>query len=216
MINRGSYEEVLQNLDFMRKSINSLAEEMQENLERNDLNLVLHNLLVATANEIIGLLSFSDKRSSLIAWCSRNLYELNLVVRYVLQSEKNLRNWMAQAASDEIEIWEGYLELADDKTRPEESVIREHINSIKNTVAKYDLKLTKFLPAHKLAETVGLHSEHKSFYKFYSKYVHPSSLLINKPEKLNLLVFMNTLLINAQIYAADTYERVSRSTELRI
>jgi len=52
IINKGSYEEVLQNLNFMCKSINSLAEEMREKPKRNDLNLALHNLLVAAANEI--------------------------------------------------------------------------------------------------------------------------------------------------------------------
>ena len=67
-----------------------------------------------------------------------------------------------------------------------------------------------------LAKVVELDSEHKSFYKLYSKFVHPSSVLVNKPENIKLDIFMNVLLINAQLYAADTYRRVADSVGINI
>ena len=60
-----------------------------------------------------------------------------------------------------------------------------------------------------LAKLVGCEAEYTAMFKFMSKYVHPSSWLINKPvEETQSDTYRNILVIHAQLYAADSYERV--------
>lgn len=65
------------------------------------------------------------------------------------------------------------------------------------------------MPINRLAKLVGCEAEYTAMFKFMSKYVHPSSWLINKPvEETQSDTYRNILVIHAQLYAADSYERV--------
>lgn len=64
------------------------------------------------------------------------------------------------------------------------------------------------------AEAVGEKAEYEAFFKLYSKYVHPSSFLLNgNPKSVHSPVFFNILVIQAQRYAADSYERLKHSLD---
>jgi len=62
---------------------------------------------------------------------------------------------------------------------------------------------------------MGMEDEYIGLYKLFSKYVHPSSLLINgwysqKPD----LSWLDVFLVKAQIYAGDAIYRLSAACGL--
>jgi hypothetical protein len=56
------------------------------------------NLAKRTAAELEQLASFYPSFIEGIAWCTRNLFEVNLVLRYILLNPRNVNKWMGQAA----------------------------------------------------------------------------------------------------------------------
>ena len=134
VIRYGKDEEVQKHLESIRKSLIYLAQEMRDKLERTELNLVLHNLLTSTAAEISSIIDCYHMRSEIKAWCTRNIYELNLIVRYILKSDENLRKWMAEAVNDEIEIIDGFIELAEDESDSKVTIMKGRISEIKGVV----------------------------------------------------------------------------------
>ncbi len=67
-----------------------------------------------------------------------------------------------------------------------------------------------------LAKAVGLESEYKAFFKLYSKYVHPSSWLVNRdPYWVQAWQWRTIFTVSAQLYAADTIERIKTAIGAR-
>lgn len=210
IVKTGTLTDVEIKLASLENSLNTLGSRIRTNLKRNELNLVLHNLVVRSAFEVARLKKWIQESIELPAWCARNLFELNLILRFVLQSEENLKNWMGQLATDEIQILEGILELAEEKNDPRVKILNERITEIRRLGSKHKIELKPPIPISGLASKVGMQSEYRAFFKLYSKYVHPSSWIVNGPkERIDSLEYWNTFVIQAQIYATDTYERVS-------
>lgn len=114
-------------------------------------------------------------------------------------------------AQDEIAIWEGVITLDKEKKKViEVGSLRARIDFLKKTVEKHGLKITKIPSTIRLATNFGELDEHEAFYKIYSKFVHPSSILVNKPENINLDVFFSIITMNSQKYALDTVNRISK------
>ncbi|KAF2340566.1 DUF5677 domain-containing protein [Flavobacterium tistrianum] len=62
-----------------------------------------------------------------------------------------------------------------------------------------------------LSKNVNLEEEYLGFYKFYSKYVHPTSWSINvDDETKNSNEFKSILLVNNQKYLMDSIERIKK------
>jgi hypothetical protein len=207
---RGSRETVRANIIFMRESCESLAEYMRERLEKDERNLTLHNILSQTAIQLRRVEEWFDGPADLIAWPTRNLFELNLSLRYALESDASLRHYMSLMATDEIEILKGVLELAEDPTSKDAQVLRRRIEAVKQIVEKHGLRLRKGLSVSQLAKRAHVTRAYRAFFKLYSKYVHPSSFLVNAtPERRD--EFKDAFLVEVQRYAADTFFRVSEA-----
>ena len=148
--------------------------------------------------------------TELLGFITRCLFELNLITRYVLMNEKNLKRFIAQTGEDKIEILEGILKFREDSSEENVKIIEEEINRLKTIKQKYNLTPIKSLPRFKdIAQTVGLEKEYKALYKLFSKYVHPTPYIINgNPEEIHSNEIRNIFLINAQLYAKDTFQRI--------
>jgi Family of unknown function (DUF5677) len=103
----------------------------------------------------------------------RNVFELLLIVKYYGTTEDDAHVFLLQADIDRILIHEGILEW----TRISNPTLLPHLATSKQK----GVKPPKYPTVAAMADKVGMRTEYDGFYKFYSKYIHPSSWLINKP-----------------------------------
>src|SRR5262249_45276000 len=133
------------------------------------------------------------------AWAARNLFELDLLVRWVLKSDRNLEVWQTQLATDEMTIIEGVLGLSVGTNPHAVQVLESRMGQIRSLLAKHNVAEAKPKDIRSLAEQVGCGREYAAFFKLYSKYVHPSSWLLNaSPDQRN--GWVDAFLIQGQLY----------------
>ena len=149
-----------------------------------------------------------------LAWTARNLFEAYLLVKYVSQSDERLSEWMGQGITDETEFIEGMLFYAD----PQES--NTHIAMLQMQRARlldmskrHGLRQVKPFRVGDLATDLGEGEEYRALFKLFSKYVHPSSLYINKwaltpPDP----AFVEVFHIKAQLYAGQAIKVIQDNT----
>jgi hypothetical protein len=215
-----SAEEIEDHLRSNAEAMNALCEQVQRTLRRNERNFILHQLLAQTGVHIQRMADWlSLPMIDPLAWAARNLFELNLLVRWILLSDENIRHFMGQRVRDEIDILEGVLELAPDQPNDEprrngERVMTARIKELQNVSARHSVQPEKPLNIDRMADAVGLIREYRAFHKLCSKYVHPSSWLVTgHPEDLHALERRNIFLLEGQRAALDTLHRVRQLVE---
>lgn len=193
--------------------IDQHLEFIQTNLDRTERNLTLYNLLRKTREYLFCLASSLNGPTEQLGFVTRSLFELNLITQYILKDEKNLKRFVAELGSDKIEILNGILELREDSSEENAKELEKEINRIKALAKKHNLILQKPESIKTIATIVGLEREYKALYKLFSKYVHPSSYIINaSPKEIHSNEIRNIFLIHAQIYAIDTFQRIKEET----
>ena len=144
---------------------------------------------------------------------TRNLYELNLRVRYLLADPVNVNLFRAEMISDQIKLLGALAKLVDHSNVEGRATIQRRIDFRRQQLEKNHLEEMKQMMAADLAKQVGATDEHDRFYKLYSKYVHPSAYLVNSGQDFFELCDRHSrkmLLLNAQLYARDTLELISQ------
>ena len=194
--------------------IDKHLEFIRTNLERTERNLVLYNLLAKTKLYLYCLMKSLNEPTEQLGFITRSLFELNLITRYVLIKEENLKRFVRQAGIDRIQILEGSLELREDSSKENAKILEDEINKIKGLIQKYNLASLKSLPSFReIARITELEKEYKALYKLFSKYVHPSSYIIaGSPKEIHSNEVRNIFLIHAQLYAGDTFQRIKEAT----
>lgn len=204
-----SSQEVLEAVKEAGARLSSLAVHGRSTQARTEQSLSLHNLARHTGQELLRIARNFDQGLDIIAWSTRNIFELNLLVRYVLQAEANATRFLAESAMDEQQVLEGFLSLAATPTSDAIRAVKDRIASLSAMAAKHGISLLKPLPTAELAKLVGCTEEYTGMFKFMSKYVHPSSWLVNRSsEDTQGDSYRDILLVNAQLYAGDSYERI--------
>lgn len=176
--------------------------------ERTEVNLVIFNIARAAGIQIERLHLWLDQGADSLAWCARNLFELDLILRFVLASEQNLRQWVGQRAADEIELIDAMLEWASQESAAT-SELRSRRVEVERIAHKHGVPLTRFRSVRDLARSVGSEEEYHAVFKLLSKHVHPSSYLVNEDSRaLHGWDSINMFLTLAQLYAADIEQRI--------
>ena len=208
----GSHEEVLESLREAGAKLSALAVHAQITQVRTEQNFALHNLTNHTAQELLRIAKNYDQGIDIVAWSTRNIFELNLLVRFVLQSESNATRFLVEAAKDEQQVMEGFQSMNAVSSADAVQVINAHVDSLAALAVKHEVNLIKPMTTLCLASIVGCKDEYAAMFKFMSKYVHPSSWLINRsPQVTQSDEYRNILLIKAQLYAGDSYERTRKA-----
>ncbi|SHF84479.1 hypothetical protein SAMN05444377_1244 [Flavobacterium fontis] len=131
---------------------------------------VLFNRLIANQNMPIEHLAFT----------ARNLFECYLLIAYIIDEPIKAKEFISQKAFEELEINEGFLCLTTETTS-ESSIktIRDRMNYINEVMKSAELTPTKYWSVSNLAVKTNNKIEYDAFFKLYSKYVHPSSWIVN-------------------------------------
>lgn len=195
------YEE--KNLEL--KGLLELIEQSGNNRERKFIDF---RILSATIKEIQRI-SVNELNNETLALSTRNVFELNMIYRYTCLNDENLREWIGNRANDEIEIINGMLTLSEKPNNEDEKIAKARIDNIRTTAQNKNYKISKQLTTNVLAEKVGLIKEYKGLFKLYSKFIHPTSYIINSnPEAVNSLQYKNIFLMQFQIYLSDLEARL--------
>jgi len=209
VVTRMPPEEVPKHLRGLAQKVRQLLVSIGSSISRSNERDAVTNLAKRTAAELEQLASFYPSSIEGVAWCTRNLFEVNLVLRYVLLDPKHVNEWMGQAAGDEKEITEGLLSLTGDESRPEVRVLRNRLSQIDEICKRHGIEPSHPFRIADLARDVGRTDDYKALYKLFSKYVHPSSYVINMPdEDRRGDETLNIFLMHATSYSGDTYGRL--------
>jgi hypothetical protein len=185
----------------------------EKNKERSEKSALLLNLLSAVADYLEVANDCFDKHISILAMATRNQYELNLRIKSLIRDEEEMKIWNSEAITDGIQAHEGFLNLHE-TPNPSTAIVKEEIDRLERLRKKWGLPLIKnSMPTGNLARKIGIEDDHNSFFKLYSKLVHPSSYLVNNQEYCTEN-FFQILEIKIQQYAFDSIFKVCEALEI--
>ena len=185
----------------------------EKNKERTEKSAVFLNLLASVADYLEVANEGFDKHISILAMATRNQYELNLRITSLINDEKELTNWESEGITDGIQAHEGFLYMSGEST-PYSAIVQEEVGRLERLRKKWNLPIVKnSMGAGNLAGKVGLKDEHDTFFKLYSKLVHPSSYLINAKDYCTD-TFFPILEINVQFYAVSSIAMVCKALQI--
>jgi hypothetical protein len=194
----------------------ALAHRVGAVVPRSDRTVAMANFCTYIAGELKQVSAAYPENTAALAWACRNLFEANLTVRYVLLSQANLIEWMGQALRDERDFIDGVLSIPHGSKHPQDiAILRQRRVQLDDMARRYRLDFAKPFRVGEIAKELGEASEYAAMYKLFSKYVHPTSLLVNSWYQVKAdMGWTNVFLTSAQQYAADTIQRVAEDARL--
>lgn len=104
--------------------------------------------------------------------------------------------------TDEKDVVEGFLTLAAKLPQQECARLEERLERIRETSARLRLEMRRPWAMRSLARGTDREREYDTFYKFFSKFVHPSSRLVNgRGERTGAAGYRNLIVGLAQVLA---------------
>lgn len=205
------------NIDKIYSALDSVIEYIKANLTGEGKFYALLKIATAARSGIRRLKDAVKQNDTnvVFAWLARNIFELDLVTRFVLKEPTNYKRIEKQFYKDEIEMFEGYKRLIEGFSV--DPGIDTRLDDLKDKWESVDTDKGMPSTTLEIAEYVGATEEYKIFYKTYSKYVHPSIWLIFAPPELKQNPgFSNIFLMKSQKYALDIYDKVASAIEDRV
>lgn len=191
----------------LRKTIALLNDEVFKLAEKNEIDYLLISLrAIANYTGVLfdRLISYQDLPIEYTAISARNLFECYLIAAYIISNPSKGKEFISQKPREELEINEGFLSLTT-KNTSEESIksIRDRIDYIREIVRVNHLTPSKHWTVSHLARQTNNEQEYKAFFKLYSKYIHPSSWIMNSNRyEYDNPVFKNIFLLQGQHYTS--------------
>lgn len=218
IVESGNLAEVIGFIKSNVALIDQHLEFIQANLGKAERNFVLYNLLAKVNLYLYCLMSSLSGPIEVIGFISRSLFELSLITRYVLMSEENLIQFVAESAVDKVQLLEGLLEAGDIAYKEDVELIKEEIAKLKTTPEKFNFPSKKPNSIKTIARIVDSELEYKALYKLFSKYVHPSSFSINLGSEALMSEdrLRHTFLAFALTYAVVTFQQIREATVGRV
>jgi Family of unknown function (DUF5677) len=193
-------EKILSGLYAQEALLGRILNTIKASWERNERNLAIFNLGLRTLYECRRLSEQIDSPNEFLAWATRNLHELHFTLQYIVKADENLEHWFGQMPADEKNIIEGFLEVTDQASGDHAKSLRNRLQILQEACDTHSLKMQRPWRVSDLAQAAGLEREYRAFYKFYSKFVHPTSWLVNgDPARVNSPMYRNLLIGLGQI-----------------
>lgn len=178
----------------------------------NDFTLGLISvLLLAVSREYEQLRAGCAKYTGLAAWACRNLLELDIFTKWILQSPANAKRFVADVAIDGTELFESMKKWMEHKTpgagtkELDETIRLGHERrKLEGTTGK------KHLEVRNLADDVRMAVDYKRTMKLCSKLVHPTawSVISMREEEGEYAAFRVILFQSGSRYGLDAYNTI--------
>lgn len=207
----GSLAQVRSHFEKIRNRLDGSEAWVAEHVERDAQRVLCSNLIKATAEYLVVARSSLESHISVSALATRNIYEINLQLRALLEIEGRQDAWQSEAVLDKRQMLEGIMALSQNensKLSNETHILQSEVLRLTELIVKYNLpSISSHTQPAKLAKKLGMESEHASMFKFYSKLVHPTSYLVNDFNDASANEHRVALQIHAQLYALDSLNR---------
>ena len=152
--------------------------EGSEKYKTDELFRAMHLIAKSTIDYTNITIDNISNHVSILALCTRNIYELYLIASHISESKENLKKWFAESIKDEIEIYEGILKL-ERENNDKDYIIHEEIERLTLLASKYNLQLKKISTTSSIAIELDEKNGYDSIFKLFSKLIHPTSYLVN-------------------------------------
>lgn len=206
IIKIGTMKELKQNIDFMIGQVEALTKEIKNKDVKNEKIIVLNNIAMKLMEYLKCYKTCIEYNMEVVGFLTRNLFELNLVTRFVLIDNKNLKGFISELFIDKIDIYKGAMKLSENLANINYAILVNEVEEIQRKAIEKGYELKKLPNKKDMALKVGVLNEYESFYKFFSKYSHATSFTINgDPNETDSLEFRNILIIQAQKYVGSTF-----------
>ena len=203
-------ERVSEHLETASNALRALARDIGARATRSNASLAYTNLVSRTATDLARLSGFYPSCIEGVAWCARNIFEINLVVRHISHKNENMNRWLGQLAGDEKQIIQGFLTLSEASELPEKKLLQDRLGTIDAITARHNIQASGPFNIKSIANQEQLGDEYVGLYKLFSKYVHPSSWLVNSSaDAVQSKEYMNIFIIYSQLHAGDSASRIS-------
>ncbi len=208
----GSTENVNEKLNEVIFALNGAVSELIRKQENDYPLFALRGLGSYTLVLFDRLISHQDFPIEYIALSARNLFECYLLTAYIIKNPSKAEEFIGQKAHEELEINEGFLSLTTANTP--KTIINEiqvRMDHIRDLMKNHGLTPSKNWNVNYLAEQTNNRLEYKAFFKLYSKYVHPSSWIVNSvQDDYGNPVFKSIFFFQGQHYASCITKIVSQ------
>jgi hypothetical protein len=196
-------------LDLSGKA-SALERRITESLSRSDKTVALSNFCSYISGELKNMSGFYPANTAGLAWSTRNLFEVNLTIRHVLLSNDNFLDWLGQALHDEKDFIDGVLSTSRESQNADaKNFLKARLKQLHGMAQRHELEFSKPFRVQDIAKGLGMLDEYAETYRLFSKYVHPSSLLVNAWHRQTAEKTWNDIfLVKAQTYAGDSIHRV--------
>jgi hypothetical protein len=176
----------------------------------------LGNLLTQTKIELDRYIQSRTKSIYTLAAVGRNVFELCLIVEYVLFSAARMNEWMGQRISDEVQLLESMRLMS--PTGADLSWIDGRISDIRSIGEREGITEAKYKLPREYADSLGRTDEYSKYYRIFSKFTHPSSWVINEnKEKLESHEAFNWFFMKkTETYTVEILARVATYIDSRI
>lgn len=145
----------------------------------------------------------------IVALSARSIFEMDLRLRKVFESEDELNKWQAEAATDKADFFDAVVQLSPDRSMPDSALLKAEADRIRNLLTKYGLPNKAKPPQTKaLADDAGLVADYPVFYRLSSKFVHPSAWIVNDEASLESEQYRCILISLLQLYSWQMLHRV--------
>ena len=140
-------------------------------------------VLEALANDVVRNLNQYriEADLSLLAWSTRNIFELETILAFVTASPENMKRFVDDIVLDEIQIREAGQVLNFDRSDPEIARRQdEALERLRRRKADLGIKRDRPTTTGEMARAIGpeRYKEYQAFNKLYSKTVHPTAYLL--------------------------------------
>ena len=189
-------------LNLIIAELNQEASKLLINKETDYRVVALSGLSNYTRILFERLITNQDAPIEHMALAARNLFECYLLVAYVIDNPSRAKEFISQKAFDELEINEGFLSLTTTTTSQTSiRMIQDRMDYIKKLMKSAELTPSRHWTVGQLALKTNNKIEYDAFFKLYSKYVHPSSWLVNSHDyEYDNPVFKNIFFSQGQIF----------------
>lgn len=176
-------EATVENLQAMRAFA---TEVLGTDLGDGDVRFACNGILTHTVRQLDLLARVLHDESELVAWATRNLFELLIWSRYALASRQRVLDFMLLWVKDYNDLDHSWF--GKDGFEPQgnvEEAFRTSVAAMRGVLSEKGQAIPKGRPPsmETMAADVGAQDLYRAAYRLLSKYVHPTPLLILSRDK---------------------------------
>lgn len=207
IVDFGSAKDINNRLKAISKAIGVLAKHIDR---KSDLNAAILNII----NRVCYYLNLFNERAmdhiELDAWISRNIFELLIVTKAILNDDDHLLHWMGQRVKDEVDICNELINMADGENNKQVKVLQNRITELNTIANQKGVELRKHFIIADISRKVGLEKEYLTNYKTLSKLTHPSSFAVNSNNGIrNSCEMKNRIIVILQYHLGILYKTIA-------